>query len=138
MCCVSKRTGCLQIARRTERGVLYLRGGQIVHAVSGPLQGEEAAYQIVGWSNGQFSFDDGIQPETQTIQGGWEHIVMEGVRRRDEQAGQRAGARPRPMPPTRTCRARPSVPTNCAAKSARANTVRYSRPCRPPWTAWWR
>ena len=87
MCCVSKKTGCLQIARRTERGVLYLRGGQIIHAVTGPLQGEEAAYQIVGWSNGQFSFGDGIQPETQTIQSGWEHLVMEGVRRRDEQAG---------------------------------------------------
>ncbi len=63
--------------------------GQIIHAVSGRLEGEEAAYQIVGWSNGQFSFDDGVQPETQTIQGGWEHIVMEGVRRRDEQPARR-------------------------------------------------
>ena len=94
MCCVSKRTGRLQIARRTERGVLFLRGGQIVHAVSGDLEGEEAAYQIVGWSNGQFSFDDGIRPETESIQGGWEHIVMEAVRRRDEQAGTPSGEAP--------------------------------------------
>ena len=97
MCCVSKRTGRLQIARRTERGVLFLRAGQIVHAVSGDLQGEDAAYEIVGWSNGQFSFDDGIRPEAETIGGGWEHIVMEAVRRRDEQAGVQTDA-PQPDP----------------------------------------
>ncbi len=87
MCCVGKRTGRLQIARRVERGVLYLRSGQIVHAVSGVLESEEAAYEIIGWSAGQFSFDDGIQPEMQTIHSGWEHLVMEGVRRRDEKVG---------------------------------------------------
>ena len=54
MCCVSKRTGRLQIARRKERGVLYLRGGQIIQAVSGGLEGEEAAYEIIGWSTGSF------------------------------------------------------------------------------------
>ena len=35
LCCISKRTGRLQIARGGERGVLYLRGGQIIHAVTG-------------------------------------------------------------------------------------------------------
>ncbi len=84
MCCVSKRTGRLLIARRHERGVLYLRVGQIIQAVSGQLEGEDAAYEIIGWSAGQFSFEDGVQPETQTISGGWEHLVMEGMRRRDE------------------------------------------------------
>ena len=86
LCCISKRTGRLQIARGAERGVLYLRSGQIIQAVSGELTGEEAAYQIIGWSSGQFSFDDGLQPETQTIQSGWEHVIMEAVRRRDETA----------------------------------------------------
>ncbi len=88
LCCISKRTGRLLIARRGERGVLYLRAGQIIHAVSGELQGDEAAYEIIGWSAGQFSFDDGIQPETQTLHGGWEHLIMEAVRRRDEKASQ--------------------------------------------------
>ena len=90
LCCISKRTGRLQIARRSDRGVLYLRSGQIIHAVTGELQGEAAAYEIVGWSSGQFSFDDGIGPETQTIQTGWEHLVMEAVRRRDERVAAEA------------------------------------------------
>ena len=93
MCCVGKRTGRLQIARRVERGVLYLRGGQIIHAASGGLEGEKAAYEIIGWSAGQFSFEDGVQPEEPTIQTGWEHLVMEGVRRRDEKLGAEHAAR---------------------------------------------
>ena len=94
MCCVSKRTGRLHIARRDERGVLYLRVGQIIQAVTGTLEGEEAAYEIVGWSSGQFSFEDGVQPETQTITGGWEHLIMEGMRRRDERQHAETGGAP--------------------------------------------
>ncbi len=95
MCCVGQRTGRLLIARRNERGVLYLRTGQIIQAVAGEFEGEEAAYEIIGWSSGQFSFEDGVAPETQTIQGSWEHLVIEGVRRRDERlhaAGEAAAA----------------------------------------------
>ncbi len=87
LCCISKRTGCLQISRRNERGVLYLLGGQVIQALSGALEGEEAAYEIIGWSSGQFSFEDGVRPDAQTITSGWEHLVMEGVRRRDEKMG---------------------------------------------------
>ena len=94
LCCISKRTGCLQISRRHERGVLFLRGGQVIQAVSGSLEGEEAAYEIIGWSSGQFSFEDGVQPDTLTIYAGWEHLVMEGVRRRDERAGAQGAAAP--------------------------------------------
>ena len=94
MCCVSKRTGRLHIARRDERGVLYLRTGQIIQAVTGNIEGEEAAYEIIGWSSGQFSFEDGVQPETQTIMGGWEHLIMEGVRRRDERQHAEGGGAP--------------------------------------------
>ena len=94
LCCISKRTGCLQISRRNERGVLYLRGGQVIQALSGALEGEEAAYEIIGWSAGQFSFEDGVQPDSISIYSGWEHLVMEGVRRRDEKAGAQAAAEP--------------------------------------------
>ena len=94
LCCISKRTGRLQISRRNERGVLYLLGGQVIQAVSGGLEGEEAAYEIIGWSAGQFSFEDGVQPDAQTIHAGWEHLIMEGVRRRDESAAAQASAAP--------------------------------------------
>ncbi len=94
MCCVSKRTGRLHIARRQERGLLYLRVGQIIQAMTGGVEGEEAAYEIIGWSSGQFSFEEGVQPESQTITSGWEHLIMEGVRRRDERQHAEGGAAP--------------------------------------------
>ncbi len=100
LCCISKRTGCLQISRRNERGVLYLRGGQVIQAVSGALEGEEAAYEIIGWSAGQFSFEDGVQPDSHSIYAGWEHLVMEGVRRRDEKNGVHPAASPADAPDT--------------------------------------
>ncbi len=94
MCCVSKRTGKLSIARKADRGVIYLKGGQIIDAVSGEIEGEEAVYEIIGWTSGQFNFEEGVQSESETVSGGWEHLVMEGVRRRDERQQQFAGEGP--------------------------------------------
>ncbi len=98
LCCISKRSGRLQISRRNERGVLYLRGGQVIQAISGGLEGEEAAYEIIGWSAGQFSFEDGVAPDSESIATGWEHLVMEGVRRRDERTGAQTAAAPESGP----------------------------------------
>ena len=84
MCCVSKRTGRISIARKADRGVIYLKAGQIIDAVTGDVEGEDAVYEIIGWSSGQFNFEEGVQPDKETVQGGWEHLVMEAVRRRDE------------------------------------------------------
>ncbi len=87
MYCLGRRTGRLQIACREDGGILYLRAGQIVHTVAGAVEGETAAHEIVGWSASQFSFEDGAEPEDQTIYTGWEHLVLEGMRCRDEKVG---------------------------------------------------
>lgn len=84
MCCLSRRSGRLQISKGIESGVIFLRDGNMIHAVTGELEGEHAVYKIISWDFGQFSFEDGLLPDRQTIQVGWEHLVMEGVRRRDE------------------------------------------------------
>ena len=70
--------------------MLFLVSGQIVQAVCGALEGEEAVYEIVGWSSGQFSFADGVRPDSTSIHTNWEHLIMEGVRRRDEKTGAEA------------------------------------------------
>jgi formylglycine-generating enzyme required for sulfatase activity len=66
------------------RGVLYLQDGNFVHAVTSNAEGQQAVYEIVAWESGQFSFEDKVQPDAVTIQGGWEHILMEAIRLRDE------------------------------------------------------
>ncbi len=84
MCCMSRRTGRLRVSRGVESGVIYLREGNMVHCVVGELRGEEGVYRIISWDVGQFTFEYGMEPEEQTIMVGWEHLVMEGCRRRDE------------------------------------------------------
>ena len=84
MCCLSRRTGRLQISKGTESGVLFLSEGNMTHAVAGPLEGDEAVHKIISWDFGQFSFEEGLQPDRQSINTSWEHVIMEGVRLRDE------------------------------------------------------
>lgn len=87
MCCISGRTGRLRITKGMSGGVLYLKNGNFIHAVAGNKSGVDAVNEIVSWHSGQFQFEDGVAPETQTIAGGWEHVMMEALRLRDEKSG---------------------------------------------------
>lgn len=87
MCCLSRRTGRLQISKGVESGVMFLADGNMIHAVAGEREGEEAVYKIISWDFGQFSFEEGLEPDRQTIASAWEHVIMEGVRLRDETGG---------------------------------------------------
>ncbi len=89
MCCLSGRTGRLSVSKGLLNGVLYLKDGNFVDAVCGGARGEDAVYEIIGWESGQFSFQEQLSAEEQTITGGWERLMMEGVRRRDENTGGR-------------------------------------------------
>ncbi len=87
MCCLSRRSGRLQISKGIESGVIFLSEGNMLHAVTGELEGEAAVYKIISWDFGQFSFEEGLQPDRQSIGSTWEHVIMEGVRLRDEKGG---------------------------------------------------
>ncbi|MDX2227869.1 MAG: SUMF1/EgtB/PvdO family nonheme iron enzyme [Verrucomicrobiae bacterium] len=87
MCCISGRTGKIIIARGNHSGAIFIKKGAIVHAISGVMQGEDAVYEIVSWTSGSFKFIDGEQSTEKTIQIGWEGLIMEAVRLRDEKTG---------------------------------------------------
>ena len=85
MCCVSGRTGRLQVAQDCQRAEMFFQSGQIIHALCGLDERTGAVYNVLSWSSGRFQFEEGIPPTQHTITGvGWEHLLMEGVRRRDE------------------------------------------------------
>ena len=48
---VSGKTGMFTLVRGPERGYIYLRNGQMVHARLGDLTGEEAIYALAIWSS---------------------------------------------------------------------------------------
>ncbi|HEY0512435.1 MAG TPA: DUF4388 domain-containing protein [Thermoanaerobaculia bacterium] len=82
---VSGKTGVFSLRRNGDStGEIYLRGGQIVHAHVGDLQGEEAMYELAIWPEGEFVFTPGQETQLTTIQKSNTNLLMEAARRIDE------------------------------------------------------
>jgi len=81
---VSGKTGMFTLVRGSERGYIYLRAGQMVHARVGDLVGEEAVYALAIWSSGDFQFSPGEEPDAVTIEKSNTSLLMESARRLDE------------------------------------------------------
>jgi hypothetical protein len=86
MACVARRDGRLRVRRRGETGEIVLREGRIIHAVTRSKSGEAALLDVLCWTCGIFEFvpiaPDQVSPRT--IFGGWEQVLMDAVRLRDE------------------------------------------------------
>jgi hypothetical protein len=65
-------------------GYLYFDRGQIVHALTTDHTGEEAALEILGWTNGSFQPCERPWPEARTILTSHEALILEVARRQDE------------------------------------------------------
>lgn len=81
---VSGKTGVFHLTHSGVTGEIYLRDGQIVHAVVGSLEGEEAVYELAVWNDGDFVFHPGTVPATTTIKRSNTNLLMEAARRMDE------------------------------------------------------
>jgi DNA-binding response OmpR family regulator len=84
MNCLSRLTTTLIITRDGERGTIYLNEGEIVHAECGEHKGTEAFYKILSWQEGEFISNIGTTPPIQTIYQNWEHLLVEAMRRNDD------------------------------------------------------
>jgi hypothetical protein len=88
MACVARRDGRLEVKHKSEAGRVLLKRGQIVHVETNRLAGEEALLEILCWKTGRFVFSTMLGGVTKrNIQGSWEHVLMEAVRKRDEILG---------------------------------------------------
>jgi predicted regulator of Ras-like GTPase activity (Roadblock/LC7/MglB family) len=67
-----------------KEGVIFCSGGNIVHASTGLLAGEEAMYELLRWDGGTFFLQNGIMPRERTIDRNWNSILLEGMQRIDE------------------------------------------------------
>jgi hypothetical protein len=81
---VSGKTGKFTLSREQERGFIYLKNGQMVHATVGDLIGEEAIYALAIWNAGEFQFNPGEEPERQTITKSNPNLLLAAARRLDE------------------------------------------------------
>lgn len=81
---VSGKTGKFTLTRDADRGFIFLKNGQMVHAIVGDLIGEEAIYSLAIWNQGEFQFSPGEEPDRQTITKSNTNLLMEAARRLDE------------------------------------------------------
>jgi CheY-like chemotaxis protein len=93
---LSSTTGVLTVKHATGEGRLYFSQGSILHAVTSSLTGDEAFYEIMMWSGGEFSMRMGVPAPERSVHSNWQELLMESVRRLDEN-----NRRPEP-PPSRT------------------------------------
>ena len=81
---VSGKTGKFTLTRDADRGFIFLKNGQMVHATIGDLIGEEAIYSLAIWNHGEFQFSPGEDSDRQTITKSNTNLLMEAARRLDE------------------------------------------------------
>jgi hypothetical protein len=65
-------------------GYLYFDRGHVIHAVTDERVGEDAALEILGWTNGSFQPCDRPWPEARTIWTSHEALILQVAKRRDE------------------------------------------------------
>lgn len=83
MCCLSKRTGAVQVVKDAQMGIVYLRDGRIVHAEGAVTRGTEALLEIAGWGDIEFAYDASVRA-AETISTPWDEALVQAVVRRRE------------------------------------------------------
>ena len=87
MCCLSGKSGGVQLVVGQEAGVVYLRNGELRHAETARARGLEAIREMLHWGHAEFAYDANARQPEQTIDIGWDVALIEAImREREEQA----------------------------------------------------
>ncbi len=81
MCCLSRRSGAVQMVKDGKSGLAFLRNGKIVHAETAAAQGSDALAEIVAWKYVEFAYEHIVRPPLQTISEPWNEILTDAVTR---------------------------------------------------------
>ena len=79
MCCLSRRSGALQMVKETKSGILFLRHGAIVHAETTGGRGRDAFFEIAGWKQIEFAYDRSVRPPVETITESWHEMLIDSL-----------------------------------------------------------
>ena len=85
MCCLSGRSGAVQLVKGSKTAIVYLLSGRIVHAERGTARGAEALYELVPWDAVEFAYDYSVRAPVHTIKTEWHEAIIAAVARRKAQ-----------------------------------------------------
>ncbi len=83
----SAKTGKVDLTFSDGKALVLFNEGELVQAVYNNEAGKEAFFQVLAKSEGDFTYTSGISKEAEEVQpiGGFMGLVMEGIRRVDEE-----------------------------------------------------
>ncbi len=82
---VSRKSGVIQLASTSgQQAAIYFRDGRVIDAEAGPLQGEDAVYRLLTWTDGAFEVVMRTVRRRDVISLSTQALLMEGMRRLDE------------------------------------------------------
>ncbi len=87
MCCLSRKSGALQMVFSGRSGLVFLRKGKLTHAETDGLRGHAALLEIITWEYVEFAYDSSLRPAAETISGRWDEVLIEAVGNRKRRAG---------------------------------------------------
>ena len=81
----SKQTGRFVLTRANgQKGSIYLKGGEIIHADVEEFKGEDAIFTLISWDEGEFVFEEGAFDTPSSVIRPITSLLMEAARRIDE------------------------------------------------------
>lgn len=83
---INRFTGCLSVEHGSQKGVVFFRDGELVHAELNDKTGREAFFDIIHWPNGEFRADPKIVTTCRTINESLTYLLLEAHRLKDEQS----------------------------------------------------
>ncbi len=90
---LDRKTCTVTVSAGDRRGALLFRLGQLLDASAGPLRGDDAAMEILGWDSVAIELTPGAAKRDKVVTLPLSELLMEAFRRRDE-AGRKAPPRP--------------------------------------------
>ena len=81
---MGQKTCRLTLRRGGEEAELYFLAGQCKHAHLGGTEGDNVAYQVIGWLDGDFQIEFGATTDRETTTQSTTGLLMEAMRLMDE------------------------------------------------------
>ncbi len=75
----------LSIKYQGQEATLFFEDGNIVHSALDSQEGDEVIYTLLTWEEGVFELEQGVPPPRHTVTAGWSGLLLEGMRRIDEE-----------------------------------------------------
>ena len=81
---LGQKTCSLTFKQGGEESRMFFAEGQIHHAESGGITGDQAVYRVAGWTDGTFQIDFNGRSDQRTTTQSTQGLLMEALRLLDE------------------------------------------------------